>query len=66
VITAGKLHLPAIQTSGSEQVLTEMGWRVIIVWECELQSKSRAQATAERVADEICGASIITRRLGSI
>lgn len=30
--------------------LDAMGWRVLIAWECELQSGIRARATAERLA----------------
>lgn len=33
--------------------LEALGWRVIVVWECELSSRDRLTATAERVAHEI-------------
>jgi DNA mismatch endonuclease (patch repair protein) len=32
------------------QQLTECGWRVFVAWECELQSKLRAERTAARLA----------------
>ncbi|MBV5634659.1 DNA mismatch endonuclease Vsr [Pseudomonas aeruginosa] len=33
-----------------KKVLEEKGWRVIIVWECELNTTIKAQATGEQVA----------------
>lgn len=35
------------------QDLTESGWRVFVAWECDLQSKLRAERTAERLARAI-------------
>ncbi len=35
--------------------LRDLGWRVYTAWECELQSKSKARMTAERIAREIRG-----------
>jgi DNA mismatch endonuclease (patch repair protein) len=37
------------------QELTASGWRVFVAWECELQSKLRAERTAERLARAIRG-----------
>lgn len=33
--------------------LLALGWRVLVAWECELQSGSRASATASRIAGMI-------------
>ena len=33
--------------------LLELGWRVFVVWECEVSSITRAQITGERLAREI-------------
>jgi len=37
--------------------LKALGWRVFITWECQLQSKMRANAAAEKLASEIRGCS---------
>lgn len=31
--------------------LRELGWTVIVVWECELSAPSKAEATAKKVAE---------------
>jgi DNA mismatch endonuclease (patch repair protein) len=33
--------------------LTEQGWRVIVVWECELKGKEQREATLSGLANEI-------------
>ncbi|MBY4731766.1 MULTISPECIES: very short patch repair endonuclease [Cupriavidus] len=33
--------------------LQALGWRVFVVWECELASGTKAHATGERIADQI-------------
>jgi DNA mismatch endonuclease (patch repair protein) len=33
--------------------LEELGWRVFVVWECELSSGARARSTAEKLARQI-------------
>lgn len=35
--------------------LARCGWRVVVVWECELQGRARIPQTARRVADSIRG-----------
>lgn len=35
------------------QALESMGWKVIIVWECEVSTSVNAEATAKRIADII-------------
>ena len=37
--------------------LKARGWRVYVAWECELQSRTRARATAERIAQLVRGRS---------
>jgi DNA mismatch endonuclease, patch repair protein len=37
------------------RALEELGWRVYIVWECELASALKASATADRLASSIIG-----------
>jgi DNA mismatch endonuclease (patch repair protein) len=37
------------------QALQGLGWRIFVVWECELTSGLRARATAERLASQIAG-----------
>lgn len=36
--------------------LADMGWRVLVVWECELASAAKAKVTGERLAGWIRGA----------
>lgn len=33
--------------------LEAMGWKVLVAWECELNSEKKASSTAERIATEI-------------
>ncbi|MDH2053474.1 very short patch repair endonuclease [Achromobacter marplatensis] len=33
--------------------LQELGWRVLVVWECELSTGHRALKTSEKIAEEI-------------
>jgi DNA mismatch endonuclease (patch repair protein) len=35
--------------------LAAMGWRVFVAWECEINSSSKLEATADRLAAEIRG-----------
>lgn len=35
------------------QALESMGWKVIVVWECEVLTSAKAEATAKRVAEVI-------------
>lgn len=35
--------------------LKALGWKVLVVWECELSAKSRLEPTAVRLAEEISG-----------
>lgn len=37
----------------SQAMLEELGWRVFVVWECELATGARARATAETLAQQI-------------
>lgn len=39
----------------STRSLEDLGWRVYVVWECELASAIKAQATADRLALSIKG-----------
>lgn len=39
----------------SRELLEAQGWRVVIVWECELGSRRKAAEAAQRVAGEIRG-----------
>lgn len=39
----------------TSQALQALGWRVLIAWECELGSTSKAQATGEKLARLIRG-----------
>ena len=36
----------------NDRSLTEMGWRVVVVWECEIKSESDVQRVARRIAKE--------------
>lgn len=38
------------------ETLTRLGWRVFVVWECELSSEKKAQVAGARVAEFIRGA----------
>lgn len=35
--------------------LTKLGWKVLVVWECELSAKSRLGPTTMRLIEEISG-----------
>ena len=37
----------------TKQKLQEMGWRVIIVWECKLRKEEERELTLQKLADEI-------------
>lgn len=37
----------------SQALLEELGWRVFVVWECELATAARARATAETLAQQV-------------
>ena len=37
--------------------LAQLGWEVIVAWECELRNKQMAQAKASEIAEQIRGAS---------
>ena len=38
----------------TREQLEKLGWRVIVVWECELRSANQVAGAVRRVADEIC------------
>lgn len=38
----------------TRELLEEMGWRVIVVWECELKSAGKANEAALKVASTVC------------
>ncbi|ADZ72761.1 very short patch repair endonuclease [Polymorphum gilvum] len=38
----------------TREQLERLGWRVIVVWECELRSANQVAGAVRRVADEIC------------
>lgn len=44
--------------------LQQLGWRVVVVWECELQSKVRARATGERVSRLVTEHGLTTQHAG--
>lgn len=39
--------------SRSRELLKALGWRVIVVWECEVGSRRKANVTALRIANQI-------------
>ena len=50
-----KFDLNVARDQRVSQELTACGWRVFVAWECELQSKSRAERTADHLARAIRG-----------
>lgn len=49
----GKILRNTIRDSKNQAVLEALGWRVIVVWECELRTKSRKASTLNGLVNEI-------------
>lgn len=45
----GKFARNVARDATVESTLRQSGWRVLVVWECELNTKDKAVATAEKV-----------------
>jgi len=43
----------ARDTRVTDQLISK-GWRVLVAWECELDSSRKAEVTADRLAAELC------------
>lgn len=43
-----------VRDARTREQLERLGWRVIVVWECELRSANQVAGAVRRVADEIC------------
>jgi len=52
-----KFERNVVRDQRNIQALESSGWRVYIVWECELTSTAKAMATAKRVVSFITGTS---------
>jgi len=50
---ADKFQKNVARDARAVQSLTELGWRVLVIWECELGSQKRVGATADRIAELI-------------
>ena len=48
-----KLQGNVTRDAAKDAELTELGWRVLVIWECELRSASAVTLAAGRVAQEL-------------
>lgn len=49
-----KFDRNVVRDARTREQLERLGWRVIVVWECELRSANQVAGAVRRVADEIC------------
>jgi len=49
-----KFDRNVVRDERTREQLEGLGWRVIVVWECELRSANQVAGAVRRVADEIC------------
>lgn len=49
-----KFDRNVVRDARTREQLERLGWRVIVVWECELSSANQVAGAVRRVADEIC------------
>lgn len=49
-----KFDRNVVRDARTREQLEGLGWRVIVVWECELRSANQRAGAVRRVADEIC------------
>lgn len=50
---ADKFKKNVARDSQAKQALETLGWRVLVVWECELSSAKNAQHRGEKLAEEV-------------
>jgi len=49
-----KFDRNVVRDARTREQLEGLGWRVIVVWECELRSANQVAGAVRRVVDEIC------------
>ncbi|MFN3261903.1 MAG: very short patch repair endonuclease [Pikeienuella sp.] len=49
-----KFDRNVVRDARTREQLEGLGWRVIVVWECELSSANQVAGAVRRVVDEIC------------
>ena len=49
-----KFDRNVVRDARTREQLEGLGWRVIVVWECELRSANQVVGAVRRVVDEIC------------
>lgn len=52
---APKLARNVERDRANDAALAALGWRVVVVWECELRGKGTLEAVARRVAEALVG-----------
>jgi DNA mismatch endonuclease, patch repair protein len=48
-----KLHKNVVRDQMNDKLLSNMGWKVIIVWECETQSTKKIEATVDCIVNKL-------------
>ena len=49
-----KFYRNVVRDARTREQLEGLGWRVIVVWECELRSANQVAGAVRRVVDEMC------------